>query len=215
MKRFSILFTAVLLLGLSSAAYALPTFDESFASAADNSFWTSPFAGNAGMVTQDFNAGSLPSTFSGSVQVVTGTSSAYATPWGDQTSYVVVPWSGAPSGSASFTPGSNSYNYVGLYWGSVDGYNALKIYQNGGVVYTLTGSEVLHPANGYQGAGGSSYVNIYGLDGITSIEFISDGVAFEFDNLVMGNTPVPEPATLLLFGGGLVGLAAWRRRIRG
>ena len=31
---------------------------------------------------------------------------------------------------------------------------------------------------------------------------------------VLTSSPVPEPATLLLFGSGLVGLGVWRRRKR-
>ena len=40
----------------------------------------------------------------------------------------------------------------------------------------------------------------------------STGMAFEVDNLAVGNQPVPEPATMLLFGMGLLGLAGMTRK---
>ena len=53
----------------------------------------------------------------------------------------------------------------------------------------------------------------YGL-GIKYVELSeSGGSAFIYDNL-SNSAPVPIPATLLLFGPGLVGLAAIRRRFK-
>jgi len=217
MKKFSILFAAVILLsGLCSAVYAT-TFNEINAPATDGSYWTTPYAG---VHVRNFNTDTLgvlplPSGFTGDAQVVTGSvSNEYAAPYNDQTQYMVVPKAGDTSGSASLTlvSGVVQNNYVGLYWGSVDTYNTLKILDGTTVVYTLTGLQVLNPADGFQGTGGSVYVNILDLPAFTSIEFDSSQVAFEFDNVAYGN--VPEPGTLLLLGTGLVGLVAFRKRFK-
>lgn len=135
----------------------------------------------------------------------TGSSSGqYAAPNGDSTQYYTVGSFITPQ-TATLTLGGNS-NYLGLLWGSVDDYNSITLHlANGGTeVISSSTQPLLNPANGNQGPGGTSYVNIYASDYITSIDFLSGKAAFEFDNVTVA--AVPEPATWAMMMLGFLGL---------
>lgn len=189
-----------------------------------------------GVTVETFNGNTGPScgltsgvSVTGNFHIVQGSvPSYYAAPAGDTTCYMSVPKNGG-SGTASMDvsslvagPGNKSITNVGLYWGSIDLYNFIRFYNGANLVAEVKGQDVLASFGvpGDQSASGSNrYVNIAfsPTEIFNRIEFISNGIAFEFDNLafkVKTNTAVPEPGMLGLMGGGLALLALARRRKR-
>lgn len=113
--------------------------------------------------------------------------------------------------------------YFGLLWGSIDNYNFLDFYLGGTLLGTVTGSQAATAAgtlpNGNQAGSGTAYVNVTSTADFDRVVARSNGFAFEFDNVafnpsIPGGDPleVPAPAALGLFGLGLAGLLAARRR---
>jgi hypothetical protein len=80
-----------------------------------------------------------------------------------------------------------SYNYFGLYWGSIDEYNELRFFRDGRLIATVTGRDVLRLIVSRTGLV-SSYVNVYfGAETYTRIEFRTTIPAFESDNHAFTN----------------------------
>jgi len=105
--------------------------------------------------------------------------------------------------------GDVEYNYLGLFWGSVDTYNTFEFMLDGSVVATYTGSIITdpNPANGDQSAPYSNlYVNFYNLPTFDAVRFSSDQYAFEFDNLAAGVVPVPGAVLLGMLGLSVAGI---------
>jgi hypothetical protein len=172
-----------------------------------------------GATVIDFDAG-MPANFaldSGSGgRVVTGSlAGQYAAPAGDTTAFLAIPnFTSVGAVDAYF---GGSYNYFGIFWGSIDSFNSLTFLNNGVAIATVTGADVLANSalEGNQIAPGSNeYVNFYfGAQAYTSILASSNNYAFESDNWAYG-VNAPEPYSAGLLGLGLLGMAVGVRRRR-
>ena len=109
-------------------------------------------------------------------------------------------------------------DYFGFYFGSLDAYNFVDLYQNNSLVVALTGTQIASiggfPANGDQGCG--IYVNIYSNNAseyLNRVVLRSTSNAFESDNhafravqrsITTLDSPVPEPASAFLLAPALL-----------
>ena len=135
----------------------------------------------------------------------------FGTPYygADTTAYLTSGKYPSPGGSIEFKF-TGAQNYFGLLWGSVDDYNKLTFLMGGTEVGTVTGTQALPPGNGYQGYGGSTYVNITGIS-FDKVWVTSSQYAFELDNVAYGTVP-DGGMTVALLGLSLGVLALARRR---
>jgi hypothetical protein len=209
MKSYFVLFGAVMLiLGLCINANAtVITFDYG----TNGNEFISPYAA---VTTETFES-SLLWTWTGQSAVTSGTSSYAAAPYGvsaaDASHYVTVPVNSS-SGYVDVDV-QGTYDYLGLWWGSIDSYNTISFYKDGTLVEQFTGSQIVDPANGNQTDHATNrYVNFVGLPEFDSFRMTSTQYAFEADNIAVGNVAVPEPFTLLFLGSGLIGIGMAARR---
>ena len=220
MKKYLVLFSAFLLLFTLSGVAGAYTINNDTVIVGNE--YTSPYASNAGFVTEDFEG--LSSVFgnaawTGNYAIVIDTTDINAAPMGfdgvnrDAGWYLTVPDNVDASPQSVHVVLGAQYNYFGLWWGSVDEYNKLELFNNDVWVETVYGLNVNNPANGNQTIYATNkYVNILGLDWFDSFTMTSTQYAFEADNITVG--VVPEPTTLLLLGLGLIGLAGVRRKFK-
>lgn len=208
-------FSIIILLGLAAGQAGAYTVDITYGSNGNELVST---ASLTGATTINFDS-SLPAgvSISGDYAIVTGTNSSHSAPYGvsskDDSSYLTVPGSGG-SGSATVTL-SSDYDYLGLWWGSVDHYNHLYLYNNGTLVATINGQDILNQTGGSTGNQTSSLTNLYlNVSGVTFDRIVLNSTqrAFEVDNITVGSA-VPIPAAAWLLGTGLVGLVGIRRRM--
>lgn len=193
--------------------------------------------GDTGIGTQTdvvtFDAPSAPGvteTDTGSVGLFTGTFVNAAAPVGDSTQYEAIQ-----------TGGSTVFNFINygsvgqasVYVGSIDAYNSFEVSTSTGNYY-YTGDDFLHHDGDQSSLETNRRVYFWAAPGqnINSISFSSSGVAFEYDDIAVGQyqagqgvppagaeillpSAVPEPATWALMVVGVFGMGAalrFRRR---
>ena len=207
MKRIALAFGLALAASVAQAGV--------IQSVEDAGIYTTQVAGATTVNWNNYSCGAYTSC-SGDGKLVTGSTSHYASPYGITDRYLTVPYNYSAGAVALTTPGS--YNYFGLYWGSLDAYNSIDFYNGASLVGSFDGADISPLlANGGQSSWASNrYVNFLFTDGdlFDRIVLVSTNWAFESDNHAFGNisTSVPEPGTLAMFGLGLMGLGVMARR---
>jgi hypothetical protein len=202
----------------------------------------------AGTVEENFNSlhsgttatMTLPSgitiSYDGDAQGVSGSSYGnYAAPYLSGSNGVGFGPSGSAQSSGSdattyVSVGNNGFvtlrfpsleTYVGILWGSVDGYNTLSFYNGSTLVGALTGNDVTASPSGDRGRTVYLNVSATGDSEFDRIIATSDGSAFEFDDVAfMGPVvqmlrqdpnPIPQPVSFGLLGIGLLTLGFIRQ----
>jgi hypothetical protein len=222
MKKYSIVLSFIMLLAVAAPLSAY-TWD--FASVYGNGGYTSPYA--ATVITFDT---ALPASWSltGNYAIRTGSINDAAAPWWDAngappagardlTNYLTVPVDvGQLPQSATISFGGSYNNYFGLWWGSMDTYNTFEFLAADltTAVATVYGTTFSSGNGGQDSSLTNKYVNFYGMPDFYGVRITSTSYAFELDNIGVGYNVVPEPATMLLLGLGLVGLAGIRRKMK-
>jgi hypothetical protein len=168
-------------------------------------------------VNADFNAdtpGTPPApqggiVFSGGGLVQQGTvANQFVAPTGDATPYLAT--QAGLTETLTFAPN----NLFGFYWGSVDTYNTLQLFDGATLVATITGTDVNAASPTPLTFGTDSvYVEISGLGTLTSASMTTTFNAFEVDNVEVA-TAIPETSTwaMMLMGFFGLGFLAYRKR---
>jgi hypothetical protein len=214
MKKISRIIMYCTVLCISSASTMGDMYvNYNYVMASDGTLTTS----YSGAIVDTFDSGQHPGWVydtgtTGNGSIISGSlKSRYAAPYNssltsepDNTNYYTT---GNTSVIVDF--GGATYDYLGLFWGSADGYNLIEFINGETVVSTWTGRDAVSPyiANGDQDASSTNlYVNFYDVPGFDAVRFTSYNYAFEFDNLAVTNAPIPGAVLLGMLGMVIVGL---------
>lgn len=170
-----------------------------------------PVSTEAGAVTIDFDS-APPAAWSatGGALFTADQGGITARPPGSTGNFWSIGTSGGQAGPGVVTI-TGGASYYGFLWGSPDSYNHVSFYNGATLLGSFDGSAVYGPANGNQSIG--RFFNAFAGAGekITSIEFVSNGNAFETDNHAVTAVPEPETYALMLLGLAAVGATVRRR----
>ncbi len=208
MKRIALAFGLALAASVAQAGV--------IQSVEDAGIYTTQVAGATTVNWNDNTCGAYANCYGDGALVTGSVSGRYASPYGITDRYLTVPYDYSAGAVTLTTPGS--YNYFGLYWGSLDAYNSINFFSGASLIGSFDGAEIYDLlANGGQSSWASNrYVNFLFTEGdvFDRIVLVSTNWAFESDNHAFGSiaTSVPEPGTLALFGLGLMGLGVMARR---
>jgi hypothetical protein len=198
-----------------NAAFAGTFNDGVFTITATQSQLTTSFAGASTFADSSTFAGYTGNVNAG-VATITGGSLNDGTTPNSGINNSTINWiAGDPAETIAFNA---DQKYFGMLWGSVDNYNVVQLYEGGTLLDTITGTDLNTET-------GAPFFDAPG----SFVDFVSDGSAFdkivlsdsngnccfETDNYAAvsaARTSVPEPLTLSLFGVGVAGAAALRRR---
>jgi hypothetical protein len=217
MKKYSVILSVIMVFAVASQASAISFV---IGGAPGDGGYTSPYAG---AIVETFDGAGQGWTFSDNYIIRDGsTSGIAAAPWcadtnsADATNYLSVPEDINMTPQSATIDFGASYNYFGLWWGSMDTYNTLTFLDGSTVVATVSGLTFSSGNGDQMAAATNQYVNFFDMPDFTAVMLTSTQYAFEVDNIAVGNNvaPVPEPTTLLLLGTGLLGLAGFRKKTK-
>ena len=217
MKNVNLFLIFSLSLFLSASSVKADMINYNYALAADGTLTSAcDFA-----IVDNFDSDRPAWDYSGFGKIRSGAETGrYAAPFNssvmsapDSTNFFAVPEDKAVGTIADVSFGGEEYNYLGLFWGSIDTYNSIEFYNDGSLIASFTGTDVLgsNPANGDQSSASTNqYINFYLSDKFDAVKFISPEYAFEFDNLAVG-IHAPVPGAILL---GFIGLSVAGVKLR-
>jgi hypothetical protein len=200
MKRLFFIILCCISLWITNTSVMADTYiDYSYTTAPDSSRLTTSFDG---AIVDTFDSDRPGWDYYGGAVVSGSVSGNYAAPYLDVTNFFAVNSPLLQTGTtATVFFGGAKYNYLGLYWGSVDTYNKIEFFNGENIVAAYTGLQIDSPANGNQSSLETNlYVNFYHVPEFDQVRFISTSPAFEIDNLAVGHAPVPGALLLGLFG---------------